>query len=321
MKKKTHSILTLSVALVLSGCSLSTATTRHLASELKAPRVDTPRIGDSENRFEGLYGKPTIISKNGFKDYADGQLIIEVHYANGVAESVLYKTKDKHPLGDFWISRILSQNSGGRAWVIKRDSKPQDVWLRTPDCQLIANNFKGHTLVVSTRHFRQWLWDQNGKGKLPPEQPKTSIFYPDCACVFLGQSESKMTTLLGNPSTYDKNAKVRVYLDGNIIVRAQFENGICEAIKYVSTKGKLSDHWVTATLALNSAGVAWVVDEEFKGGENRFVTINGKLHALLTEKGHRLMLYTEELNQKTIKRLNPENESRSNAVAKQLGLQ
>jgi uncharacterized protein YecT (DUF1311 family) len=142
---------------------------------------------------------------------------------------------------------------------------------------------------------------------LPPEQPKASIFYPDCASVFLGDSDSKMTDLLGFPSVSVKNANVRYYYDANVEVHAQFANGKCEAIKYLCKKGKLSDHWVTATLALNSNQIAWIADVAIRDAERRFVTIDGKLHGLLNKNSCELILYTELLNKKTSNRLDEKN--------------
>ncbi len=310
-------LLFLSLAMTLLGCSFSPDHIASLAITGVAPRENTPRLGDAEIRFEKTYGKPVSVRKNGFKDYSSGQLKIEVHYANGVAESILYAAFKGQPLDDYWVSRVLSLNSQGKAWVVKRDSKSDDIWYRTTDCKLLANFNKQRILVVSTRHFRQWLWDQAGKGQLPPEQSKTSIFYPDCGCVFIGESESRMTYLLGSPSMQFKNANVRGYRDKDVEIRAQFENGRCEAIKYISKKGKLSDHWVSATLALNSVGLAWVVDEKLKRGDKRFVTINGKLHAGLLRKGHALLIYTEELNQKTLKRLNAKEAPIKSAIESQ----
>lgn len=308
------------IGVSLTGCASKPVRTFQHQIPLVSPRVDTPKIGDHEIRFEKAYGNALSAWKGDFKDYSDGQMKIEVHYYNGIAESILYTSLKGQPLEDYWVSRILSQNSCGRAWVVKRGSKPNDIWYRTPDLKLIANLYKQSKLEVSTNQFRQLLLDQNGKSKMPAEQSKTSVFYPDCACVFLGKSESEFSALLGNPSVSHINANVRIYRDHDVTIRAQFENGRGEAIKYVSTKGKFSDHWVSATLALNSKGLAWVVDEELKRGYKRFVTIDGKLHAVLKQKGHELLLYTEELNQRTIDRLYPDKDTRIHAVSRHLGL-
>jgi hypothetical protein len=303
--------------MALIGCASTADKYSHLQTTRFSPKENTPRLGDAEISFEKTYGKPFSVSKR-FKNYSDDKFTIQIHYSNGIAESILYYDKNKKPLDDYWTSRILSLNSQGKAWIVRRDSRPRDLWYRTPDCKLIANLYKQRTLLVSTSTFRQWLLDQSGKGKLTSEQSKVSIFYPDCASVFLGHSESKMTSLLGNPSISTNNANVRVYRDKDVTIRAQFDNGQCEAIKYLSLNGKLTEHWVSATLALNSAGVAWVADEEFRRGEKRFVTTNGKLHAVLKAKGHELMLYTEELNQRTMKRLFQVNSDKEKAVLKQL---
>jgi hypothetical protein len=286
------------------GCASTTVKDYRHQPARTNPRSDTPKIGDGEIKYEKAYGKPFYVSKNGFYNYSDGKMAIQVHFANGIAESICYKKNRGQKLDDLWLSHILSMNSEGEAWVIKRDSKPDDVWCRPADCKLIANIYKNNRLLICTRQFRQWLWNRSGKGKLPPEQPKASIFYPDCASVFLGDSDSKMTDLLGFPRVSIKNANVRFYHDANVEVHAQFANGKCEAIKYMCKKGRLSDHWVTATLALNSNQIAWIADVALRDGDRRFVTIDGKLHGLLKRNSCELIIYTELLNKKTINRLN-----------------
>ena len=304
MKHTILKFLFLSLVLTLVGCNSTKEKTSCHQPTWTAPKGDTPKLGDSEGKFQRIYGKPFSVSKNGYHNYSDGKLVIQVHFANGMAESISYTTNKGQCLDDYWVSRILSLNSEGKAWIIKRDSKPDDVWCRPADCKLIANIYKNTTLVICTRQFRQWLWNNSGKGKLPPEQPKASIFYPDCASVFLGDSDSKMTDLLGFPSVSVKNANVRYYYDANVEVHAQFANGKCEAIKYLCKKGRLSDHWVTATLALNSNQIAWIADVAIRDGERRFVTIDGKLHGLLYNNSCELIIYTELLNKKMINRLN-----------------
>jgi hypothetical protein len=307
MKHPILKFLFLSLVFTFVGCDSTKEKNSCNQPTWNAPRGDTPRLGDSEGNFQRIYGKPLSVSKNGYYSYSDNKFAIQVHFANGKAEYISYTTNKGQNLDDYWVSRILSLNSEGRAWVIKRDSKLDDVWCRPADCKLIANIYKNNTLLICTRQFRQWLWNRSGKGKLPPEQPKASIFYPDCASVFLGDSDSKMTDLLGFPSVSVKNANVRYYHDANVEVHAQFANGKCEAIKYLCKKGRLSDHWVTATLALNSNQIAWIADVAIRDGERRFVTIDGKLHGLLKKNSCELILYTELLNKKTINRLNEKN--------------
>ena len=70
---------------------------------------------------------------------------------------------------------------------------------------------------------------------------------------------------------------------------AGFEKGICNRIKYTSASNqKISPHELSVVLALNSKGVAWIVeDRPESNGTIYYHTVDGKLRARLT-----CLLYT-----------------------------
>lgn len=279
-----------------------------------APDHEFATIGSSEAKIARNYGDPSAVFKDGFKDYFDGCMKIQVHYANGVCDAVLYKANKDRKFTDCWTSRLLGMNSRGQAWIVRRDSTPNEVGCRTPDCKLAATLVKNETMIVSTDQFRRWLL--RGKGELPPRQPGESVLYPDCTRVFLGQTEAKMTERLGKPTT-GRDPGVKIYHDNHVEVRASFEDGVCNKIKYFSDKGrKFSTHWVSATLCLNSHGSAWVVYQGSTPKKTYYRTCDVKVYARLTN-GNELGILTDQLVERASRRLEDRKKSKA-AISSQL---
>ena len=86
-----------------------------------------------------------------------------------------------------------------------------------------------------------------------------------------------------------------------------FEKGICNRIKYTSaTNQKISPHGLSVILALNSRGVAWIVeDRPESNGKVYYRTVDGKLRARLTD-GTSLFIVTDALFQKSMAETNTE---------------
>lgn len=106
-----------------------------------------------------------------------------------------------------------------------------------------------------------------------------------------------MTKFLGNPRV-DKIKGVKNYQDNGVQVRPTFDHGVCNKIIYISDKGrKFNDHWVSATLALNSEGRAWITREATKPQKVFYHSGDGKFYARLTN-GNELGVLTDELVKK-----------------------
>jgi hypothetical protein len=133
------------------------------------------------------------------------------------------------------------------------------------------------TLLVYKWDYDPNFNSGNGKRELLKKPPAAKI--NPCSLVWIGETEAAMSKKLGAPAL-DKD--VRVYRDGDLIIRANFDHGVCSRIKYISEKKrKFTDHWVSATLALNSQGRAWFVDEHSSPKKSYFNTFDYRYYALM----------------------------------------
>lgn len=113
--------------------------------------------------------------------------------------------------------------------------------------------------------------------------------------IWLGESEAEMTKKLG-PPTLEKQAKI--YRDGELIIRATFDHGICNKIIYRSEKKrKLNTHWISATLAVNSRGRCWFTYEGSSPRKTFYRTYDDKFYARL-KNGTDLGIMTEAVFKK-----------------------
>ena len=91
--------------------------------------------------------------------------------------------------------------------------------------------------------------------------------------------------------------------DPKFRVKAGFEKGVCNRIKYISLdERKISDHSVSVLLSHNSKGVAWITREISSPERTTYLTIDGKYRAILTNKKE-LFIITEKLWQKSLSEL------------------
>ena len=88
---------------------------------------------------------------------------------------------------------------------------------------------------------------------------------------------------------------------------AGFEKGICNRIKYTSASNqKISPHELSVILALNSKGVAWIVeDRPESNGAVYYHTVDGKLRAQLTN-GTSIFIVTDVFFRKSMAESNAE---------------
>jgi hypothetical protein len=150
----------------------------------------------------------------------------------------------------------------------------------------------------------KWDYDPNfisGNGKREVlKKPPAADIYP-CAPVWLGETEVGMTKKLGSPKI---EKDVRVYRDHGVQIRATFDKGVCSRIIYISDEGKkFTDHWVSATLGLNSGGSAWLVFEDSTPKKSFFNTYNDKFYARL-ENGKNLGIMTSAVYKHSAQKLN-----------------
>jgi hypothetical protein len=109
-----------------------------------------------------------------------------------------------------------------------------------------------------------------------------------------------MTKKLGTP-TGDK--KTRVYRDGDLTIRATFDHGACNRIIYISQKNKrFSEHWVSATLAVNSRGRSWFTFENSSPRKSFYRTYDYKFYARM-KNGTDLGIMTEAVYKKAYSKL------------------
>jgi len=93
--------------------------------------------------------------------------------------------------------------------------------------------------------------------------------------------------------------------DNKLHMSTGFENGICNRIKYTSaTNQKISPYDLSVILALNSKGVAWIVeDRPESNGTIYYHTVDGKLRARLTD-GTSLFIVTDIFFRKSMAETN-----------------
>jgi hypothetical protein len=116
-----------------------------------------------------------------------------------------------------------------------------------------------------------------------------------CAQIWLGETEGAMTKKLGQPRL---EKDIRVYRDGDLIIRARFDHGVCNRIIYISEKKrKFTDHWVSSTLAVNSRGRAWFTFESSTPKKSLYRTYDHKFYARL-KNGSDLGIMTEAVFKK-----------------------
>ena len=264
-----------------------------------APDHPIAKIGDTEAFIVSNYGPEHKINKSdGAKLYFDGCQTIFVIYKAGVADAVLYEADNSKTLNDCWVSRVLAFNSGNRAWIVPSYTRPNRNYYRTAHSDLLADMRDRKTLLVY-----KWDYDPNfisGNGKREAlKKPPAADIYP-CAPVWLGETEVEMTKKLGSPKI---EKDTRVYSDHGVQIRATFDKGVCSRIIYLSDKGtKFTDHWVSATLGLNSGGSAWVVFEDSTPEKSFFKTCDDKFYALLRN-GTNLGIMTEAVYNQAAQRL------------------
>jgi len=245
-----------------------------------APDHLEAKIGMTEADVIKEYGPSVDAAPDGAKEYRNGYQDIMVHYINGRSDSVLY-TADKGALfNDCWVSCLLMLNSQGYAWIVPENSKPNKMVYWTPNPHipsLIALMESRRSLIVYTRQYVQQK--KKGLGKKGSRIGLFNATITPCASIALGDKETTMTKKLG-ASTLDRN--VRVYRDGDLIIRATFKHSTCNRITYTSEKNKkFTDHWVSATLAVNSGGRAWFTFEESTPKETLFRSYDHKFYARL----------------------------------------
>jgi hypothetical protein len=253
-------------------------------------------LGDAEAKISKDYGQPIASMKDGAKNYFDGCEEVIVHYNHGICDSVCYFAGNHKKLTDCWISGELYDNSKGKAWVVNAKSEPPKVWYQTLKGEFHAAS-DGEGLSVETDSRFRELRQSTGK-KTPPNHSILCVLHP-CADVWLGQTEQEMNKFLGMPKI-EKDKGVSIYKDGTVQVRATFDDGVCGRIVYVSENGKkFTDHWVSATLALNSGGYAWFVHENSNPKRTYYNTFNKKFYARLQD-GKNLGVMTEKLYLKSL---------------------
>lgn len=239
-----------------------------------APDHPDARIGDHESEVIKQYGPPVAISNDNQKLYSDGYRDIMVHFKNGRCDKVLYAADKGRKLKDTWISCLLDVNAPGHAWIVseKTPQLPKYYWVTCPEsAPLIA-------YLVEGKILRVMAIDTHTKAGGRRKKPFFYSSIPPCASVWLGKTEAEMAKKLGRPKVEDKDM---IYQDHEVEVRAGFDQGGCCRISYQSKKQKFSDHWITATLALNSGGGSWFV---YEGGNSKAIfyrTFDKKFYATL----------------------------------------
>ena len=264
-----------------------------------APDHPIAKIGDTEAFIVRNYGPAHKINKSDrFKLYFDGCQTVFVIYKAGAADAVLYEADHVKSLNDCWASQVLAINSGNRAWIVPSYTTPKLNYYVTAHGDLLADMRDRKTLLVY-----KWDYDPNsisGNGKrVVLKKPPAAVIYP-CAPVWIGETEAGMTKKLGSPKI---EKDIRVYIDQGVQIRATFDHGICNRIIYKSDKGrKFTDHWVSATLAVNSRGRCWLVFESSTAKKSFYKTYDHKFYARL-KNGTDLGIMTEAVYKKAYSKL------------------
>ena len=262
-----------------------------------APDHAEARIGSTEASVIQQYGQPIATAPDGAKEYFDGYQYVVVHFQKGHCDAVLYSADKYKRLNDCWVSSLLQMNSLN-AWVVAECSKPKDIYYWTPKGSFVAHFIKRRSLCVYTQDYAT----ERNKGLGIQESRKVHfpVSITPCASVWLGETEASMTRKLGAP-TLDK--KTRVYRDGDLIIRATFDHGLCNRIIYRSAKNrKFSDHWVSATLGVNSRGRSWFTYENSTPKKCFFKTYDHKFYARL-KNGTDLGIMTEAVYKQAFQKL------------------
>jgi len=254
------------------------------------------QLGQTEAQITKQLGPSTSISKDGSKRYSNGSQSLSVHYTGGICDAVVYLASKQGKLTDSWVSCVLSENSRGRAWVVNSKSDTGRLWYQTLDGKYHAYTDAGGLFVDTDAHFRTGR-QIDGK-KTPARAPVIAVLYPDCAHAWLGQTEAEMTKFLGTP-TDGKDKGLKIYQDKGVQVRATFDHGVCSKIIYTSYEGrKFTPHWVSATLALNSGGRAWITHEATKPQKVFYHSRDYKFYARL-KNGNDLGVMTASVHKKS----------------------
>jgi hypothetical protein len=241
-----------------------------------APDHGEARIGSATASVIQQYGQPIATAPDGAKEYYDGYQCVVVHYKNGHCDAVLYSADKYKRLNDCWVSSLLQMNSLN-AWVVVECSKPKDIYYWTPKGSLLSHLIMRRSLCVYTQDYA--IGKNKGLGVKESRKTHFPASITPCAGIWLGETEASMTKKLGAP-TLDK--KVRVYRDGDLTIRATFDHDICNRIIYISAKKrKFTDHWVSATLAVNSRGRAWFTFEDSTPKKSFYKTYDHKFYARL----------------------------------------
>lgn len=261
-----------------------------------APDHESARLGMTETTIERLYGKPTSHSPDGAKEYLDGYQDLVAHYRGGRCDAVLYSADKYSRLNDCWVSVLLNHNSGGSAWIVSQRSMPGAVTWWTPRGYLTGLVIKGRSLLVyGPDYCRDRTKTSGSKAEKKGGYPAT---FTPCAPVWLGMTEAAMSKRCGSPQL---DGKTRIYHDHGITIRADFDHGTCARIIYsAGKKGKLSPHWVSATLAINSGGWGWFVYEGANAKRTYYECLNKKLDARF-KNGNELGILTKKFLRKKLK--------------------
>lgn len=263
----------------------------NLPEGVFAPDHPLACIGMPEAEVVRNYGEATS-SADGLKQYFDGYQVILVRYKNGLSSLICYMADRQRRINDCWVSGLQELNSLC-AWITAECSKPNEIVYWTPRQNLVAQ-----------LHNRKWFFvhtNESSDAKITSPKSHGHIdfraTYTPCAYVWLNETETSMAKKLGKP-TMDRAE--RVYHDHGVQVRATFDHGICNRIIYISeNKKRFSDHWVTATLALNSRGWSWFTFEGSTPQKSFYRTYDSKLYARLME-GRNLGIMTEAVYKKAI---------------------
>ena len=115
----------------------------------------------------------------------------------------------------------------------------------------------------------------------------------------LGQSKALITRELGDPTAHYMNG-FHVYKDinGNE-VQAHYSGGKADALFYYTFDRKISESWLSSTLALNSNRSSWVLEASSPSGRRVYRTTDGKFHAFLS-KGNQLLVDTDAFFQRSL---------------------
>ena len=131
--------------------------------------------------------------------------------------------------------------------------------------------------------------------------------YPPSATIGSSQADMDTNTKYyeGHPDSPESVGIIGK--DNKLHMSTGFENGICNRIKYTSaTNQKISPYDLSVILALNSKGVAWIVEDRPESNETVYYhTVDGKLRARLTD-GTTFFIVTDAFFRKSMAETNVE---------------